>query len=150
MIDPNNPVIFPPMPGDGDPTGIKTMLAPSLLISGVAFWAIVVGTPTLLSDVWFRWVLSAYFIFWGIAYYLTSETAGRFYIGVVEVAGGVWSIWYQLGQFAVPDLHATPSDRLIFIAGSIALLANGVKDAAKGMEKRKKRRDTLPPKTATR
>ena len=120
-----------------DPTGLTVMLVPLLLVSGVAFCAVVVGAPALLSDAKFRWLLSVYFIFWGLAYYLTSETAMRFYIGLIEIIGGIWNNWYQLGTFAAPGTQTSKSDRLIFIAGGIALMANGIKDTVKGRKKMK-------------
>jgi hypothetical protein len=151
-IDPSDPVMFPFKHGrdDKDPTGLKTMLIPAMLISGVAFVAIVVSKPAFLADAKFRWLLSVYFILWGIAYYQTSETAWRFWIGLMEILGAVWSNWYQLGQFASSSSQASRSDRLIFIAGGVALMASGVKDVVKGMKKMEKvAKDTSTPRPNT-
>jgi hypothetical protein len=112
------------------PIGLRISLLALFAISCFGFWELIVGDPGTLNDSDGRMMVALCMVYWGFAYYVTSETGARFYIGIAEIVGGFLSNWYELGLMAAG--HQEKYDRFIFIVAGIALMANGVKDLHKG------------------
>jgi hypothetical protein len=97
-------------------------------------WGVVgnFGTRVDLHSLRTRIAFSIGFLAIGSFYSLMNRTFWKFWIGVIEIAVGMWSNWHQLTQMAVGVAEVNFSARILFVVGGVVLIAKGFDDAIKG------------------
>lgn len=84
------------------------------------------------------------FLLWGFAYYALKERIPKGWWGLLQIAVGLGSDWYQIGKLAQDGTKTLLNDRITFIVAGLVVIGNGIGTIVKASEPTKIEGDIAP------
>src|SRR4029077_8129849 len=100
------------------------------------FIAVLMEDSSNLLNTPSRIVICAGFLFWAYMYFSLSETKWKILFGAAQIIAALASDWYQWGKIGQEGVNFHFYDRIVFLAGGLAVIAHGMKDIKEGLKAR--------------
>jgi hypothetical protein len=106
--------------------------------------AITSGNVEMFTSPMLRALACFSFLLWGFAYYALKERIPKAWLGLLQIAVGLGSDWYQIGKLAQDGTKTLLNDRITFIVAGLVVIGNGIGTIAKANEPTKSEGDITP------